>query len=78
MKSLCEQLSLPIVDLIEVCKFDKNIHTVEYFRQLADSQIWKTNGKFGEGVVVAPTIPFYSPTIGKEWSLKLINQNYKQ
>ena len=77
LKSLCESLSLPMVDVIEVCKFDKNIHTVEYFRNLADSQIWKTNGKPGEGVVVAPTIPFYSPSIGKEWSLKIINQNYK-
>ena len=77
LKSLCESLSLPMVDVIEVCKFDKNIHTVEYFRNLADSQVWKTNGKPGEGVVVAPTIPFYSPSIGKEWSLKIINQNYK-
>jgi len=70
-------LNLPMVDVIDRFIFDKNIHTIEYFRQLADSQTWKTNGKPGEGVVVAPTIPFYSPSIGKEWSLKLINQNYK-
>jgi len=78
LTKLCEQLQLPMVDVIDVCKFDKDKHTIEYFRQLADAQIWKTNGKPGEGVVVAPTIPFYSPSIGKEWSLKLINQNYKQ
>lgn len=77
LKILCEQLSLPMVDVIEVCQFDVNVHTIEYFRQLADAQVWPTNGTPGEGVVVAPTIPFYSPSIGKEWSLKLINQNYK-
>ncbi len=75
---LCLELHLPMVDVIEILKFDKSIHTVEYFRNLADSQVWKTNGKPAEGIVVAPLIPFYSPSIGKEWSLKLINQNYKQ
>jgi ATP-dependent RNA circularization protein (DNA/RNA ligase family) len=78
MLSICEKLQLPHVDIIDVCKFDKDKHTIEYFRFLADGQLWKSNGKPGEGVVVAPTIPFYSPYIGKEWSLKLINQNYKQ
>ena len=78
LKKLCEQLSLPMVDVIDVCYFNKTYHTIEHFRQLADSQVWKTNGKSGEGIVVAPTTPFYSPSIGKEWSLKLINQNYKQ
>jgi len=78
LKAMCEQLQLPMVDIIEVCQFDKTIHNIEYFRQLADSQVWSTNGKPAEGMVVAPTIPFYSPSIGKEWSLKLINQNYKQ
>ena len=75
---LCLELHLPMVDVIEILKFDKSIHTVEYFRNLADSQVWKTNSKPAEGIVVAPLIPFYSPSIGKEWSLKLINQNYKQ
>ena len=77
LKSICEQLSLPMVDIITIIQFDKNIHTVEYFRNLADGQLWKTNNKPGEGIVVAPTIPFYSPTLNKEWSLKIINQNYK-
>lgn len=78
LKYLCEKLELPMVSIIELRQFNKDIHTVEYFRKLADSQVWPTNGKPGEGVVVAPTVPFYSPTIEKEWSLKLINQNYKQ
>jgi len=77
LKYMCEKLELPMVSVIELRQFNKDIHTVEYFRKLADSQVWPTNGKPGEGVVVAPTIPFYSPTIEKEWSLKLINQNYR-
>ena len=77
MQAMCIALNLPSVEVIEICKFNKDIHTIEYFRNLADSQIWKTNGKPGEGIVVASIIPFYSPTIGKDWSLKLINQNYK-
>lgn len=73
----CVLLNLPVVDIIETFKFDKEIHTVEYFRNLADSQIWKTNGKPGEGIVIAPIIPFHSTVLNKEFSLKLINQNYK-
>ena len=75
--SICKQFGLPTIDIIEVVQFDKNIHTIEYFRNLADSQVWSTNGKPGEGIVIAPTVPFYSPIIGKSWSSKLINQNYK-
>ena len=78
LTKLCSDLNLPMVSVIDVCKFDKDKHTIEYFRQLADAQIWPTNGRSAEGIVVAPTFPFYSPSIGKEWSLKLINQNYKQ
>ena len=77
LKSLCEYLLLPMVDVIEICQFNKDIHTIEYFKNLANLQIWKTNDKPGEGIVVAPTIPFYSPILDKEWSLKLVNQNYK-
>ncbi len=77
LKSLCDHLSLPTIDIIEICQFNKDVHTIEYFRNLANSQTWKTNGGIGEGIVVAPVIPFYSSILGKEWSLKLVNQNYK-
>ena len=77
LQSLCKQLDLPMVNVIDVCKFDKDIHTIEYFRSLADKQTWKTNGKPGEGIVIAPVIPFYSQILGKYWSVKVINQNYK-
>lgn len=78
MLNLCEQLQLPRIDIIDVCQFNKNKHTVEYFRFLADGQLWPNSKKSGEGIVVAPTIPFHSYILDKEWSLKVINQNYKQ
>jgi hypothetical protein len=77
LENICTTFGLPMVKVIEVCDFDKNIHTVEYFRKLADSQTWDSNGKPAEGIVVAPTIPFYSPTLKKEWSVKFVNQDYK-
>ena len=77
LSNLCTDLNLPMVDIINTCKFNKDIHTVEYFRNLADSQIWKTNNKSGEGIVIAPITPFHSYILNKSWSLKVINQNYK-
>jgi len=77
LQYLCNQLNLPMVNVIEVCIFNKNIHTVEYFRELADKQVWRTNGKPGEGIVICPTQPFYSSILQKSWSCKLTNQNYK-
>jgi RNA ligase (TIGR02306 family) len=73
----CKHFEIPMVDIIEVCLFNKNVHTVEYFRKMADSQTWKTNNKPGEGIVIQPTVPIYSSILGKNWSAKLINQNYK-
>lgn len=78
LKELASILEIPIVDEIEIIKFDKNNHTIEYFKNLADKQIYSTNGQPAEGLVLSPTIPFYSTILGKEWSLKIINQNYKQ
>jgi RNA ligase (TIGR02306 family) len=77
MIDICRELNLPMVELLEVRKFDKNIHTVDYFRELADNQVWSTNGKAAEGIVIAPVVPFYSDILGKEWSLKIINSGYK-
>jgi len=77
MIGICEKLQLPHVDIIDVCQFDKNKHTVEYFKCLADGQLWPNSKKPGEGIVIAPTIPFHSYILDKGWSLKVINQNYK-
>lgn len=74
----CAYLDLPMVDVIDKFIFNKEIHTVEYFRNLTDSQIWPTNKKPAEGIVLAPTIPFHSNVLNKSWSIKIINQEYKQ
>lgn len=74
---LCSVLNIPTVPFIDRFIFDRTIHTVEYFRNLADKQLYP-NGKAGEGIVISPVIPFYSNTLDKFWSLKIINNNYKQ
>jgi RNA ligase (TIGR02306 family) len=78
LKELSKQLEIPIVDEIIVCQFNKDIHTIDWFKNLADKQIYSTNGQPAEGLVVAPVNPFYSNTLGKYWSLKIINSSYKQ
>ena len=77
LNNLCIILNIPIVTLIDRFVFDKNIHNVEYFRNLADKQLYPNN-KAAEGIVISPVVPFYSNSLGKSWSLKIINQNYKQ
>jgi RNA ligase (TIGR02306 family) len=77
LKDLCTYLQIPMVKITDEFDFNPEIHTVEYFRKLADSQLYD-NGKPGEGIVIAPIKPFYSYTLNKSWSVKVINQNYKQ
>jgi RNA ligase (TIGR02306 family) len=78
LKILCTALELPIVEEVERFMFNPEIHTIEYFQNLANKQMYKTNGKPAEGIVISPTEPFYSTILGKMWSVKIINQNYKQ
>jgi len=78
LKELASQLGIPMVEEIMIIKYDKSIHTIEWFRNLADSLKWPTNGQAAEGLVVRPTIPIYSGVLRKAWSVKFINQNYKQ
>jgi RNA ligase (TIGR02306 family) len=78
LHKLCTELELPIVQLLTVVDFDPTVHTVDYFKELANSQKWLTNGKPAEGIVIASVVPFYSPTLNKSWSIKVLNQDYKQ
>lgn len=77
LQNLADTLNLPMVKVIDEFDFNPEIHTIEFFRKLADSQIYDC-GKPGEGIVIAPVEPFYSYVLGKEWSVKIINSNYKQ
>lgn len=78
LKQLAVQLNVPIVEELCVIDYDKTVHTIEWFRNLADSVKWPNTGEPAEGIVIAPCVPFYSYTLRKMWSIKIINQSYKQ
>ena len=78
LKDLAQTLGIPIVEEIMVIKFDRTIHTIQWFRNLADSLKWPSNGQPAEGLVVRPTTPKFSSVLRKAWSVKFININYKQ
>lgn len=78
LKNLASILGIRMVEEIMVIVYDKSIHTIEWFRNLADSVKWITNGQPAEGIVVRPCIPQFSSVLRKGWSLKFININYKQ
>lgn len=54
--------------------------TIQYFQNLAN-EIKYLNSKRehveGEGIVIRPVIPFYSSVLSKSFSVKVINQKYK-
>lgn len=78
LKELSFTLGIPMVGEIAVIKYDKNTHTVDWFKNLADNGVYSTNNKPAEGIVISPTIPMYSAILKKYFSLKVINSNYKQ
>lgn len=77
LKDFCNSLQLPMVDILEVGIFNRDVHTIGYFENVANNLKYPT-GNNAEGLVLAPTIPFYSPTLNKSFSCKIINGNYKQ
>jgi hypothetical protein len=77
LKELAEVLGVPVVKSVMVIHFIKNVHTVEFFRNLADSILYD-NGKPGEGIVISPETPKHSHVLNKNWSVKVINNYYKQ
>lgn len=78
LQDLGRMLSIPVVDLLQVVEYNKNIHTIEWFADVANNVKWPTTGEVAEGIVIAPVVPFYSQTLGKMWSVKIINICYKQ
>jgi hypothetical protein len=54
---------------------------IERLRELATNVTYSgADGKVrkGEGIVLRTTVPQFSPIIGKSFSVKIINQDYKQ
>ncbi len=76
---LCNEKWLePVPEIHRMIVTDET--TIEYFQELAN-QIKYLNRKGvrveGEGIVIRPVKPFYSSVLGKSFSVKVINQKYK-
>ena len=76
---ICKDLNLKTVPLLSKFVCDSS-YTIEKFQQISNDVVYVTpmNKKVpGEGIVIRPIIPIYSPILGKMLSCKVINQNYK-
>ncbi len=79
IKNLCSDLGLTMVPVLGTYNPDET-WDIAKFQQIANEQQYiQSNGKKvpGEGIVVRPCVPVYSPGLGKMLSVKIINQNYK-
>jgi RNA ligase (TIGR02306 family) len=73
LKSFCQEFHLPMVNVIDIG--DSFNYTLPELISLSNSQKYE-NGSFAEGIVIRPTIPFYSNSLQKMWSGKIISENY--
>lgn len=75
MQMMCEDLGLTTVPIEEIdTDLPSKYPTVEALLQRADGQY--PNGGKKEGIVIRPTKPVYSPTIGTNLSMKVVNNAY--
>lgn len=71
----CNSNNIPMVPIIdEGAAFH---YTLEELIALANAQKYDTGGP-AEGIVIRPKESFYSPTLKKYWSGKIINEHYKE
>lgn len=81
IKDVCKLLGIPTVTpVLEDFEFTHHYMNMSVIQDIANSITYnKANGQNvpGEGIVIRPMIPKFSPNIGKLLSLKVINQNYK-
>ncbi len=79
LKAITSELNIQMVPIIGTFQIDST-WDLNKFQQIANEQKYvQCGGKKvqGEGIVVRPEIPKYSPILGKMLSVKIINQNYK-
>ena len=75
MGMICDELGLTTVPIEEIGGDLPSIYpTVESLLERADGNY--PNGGKKEGIVIRPVIPVYSPTIGAELSMKVVNNKY--
>lgn len=77
MIKICDHiLNIPMVKILKIFKFDKNIHTIDWLQDFANKQEYFT-GQSAEGIVLRPYYPCYSNILDKQLSIKILNQSYK-
>ena len=71
---LANKLNIHTVKFIDTFVFD-DTWNLDRLRAMADNV--KYGNEPGEGIVIRPVIPEYSPVLGRQLSVKIINSNYK-
>ncbi len=81
IKEFCAQARLEHVPILQCLEpAESNGVDINYFQQMANNlEYTQSNGKKvpAEGIVIRPVEPVFSQTLGKNLSVKVINQNYK-
>lgn len=79
IKSTCALFGIPTVQLVcEPFVFD-DTWTIARLQELANKVTYTTDKgevRKGEGIVIRPVTPKYSPALGKALSVKILNQDY--
>ena len=75
MRPICGEMSIKMVPIEEIgMDLPSKYPTVESLLERADGEY--PNGGRKEGIVIRPTTPIYSPTIGAYLSMKVVNNKY--
>jgi hypothetical protein len=75
LRKLCWDLNVQTVPIEETgTDLPSRYPTVESLLSRADGEY--PNGGKKEGIVIRPTAPVYSPTIGTDLSMKVVNNSY--
>lgn len=74
LKAFSAIYQIPTVEVVE--KGDSFSYNIEQLIELTNSQKYPTLGP-AEGIVIRPTDPFFSFTLNKYWSGKILNELYK-
>lgn len=75
LQKVCEELAIPMVPVLDVFVFDKNIHTLAYWLEYAKGKYEGTQHD-REGIVIRPTGEMYSETLHGRLSVKVINNDF--
>lgn len=78
LQDFCAAQGFEMVPVLRVTQCTEEEWTLGRFQQEANSvRYCRNDSEEGEGVVVRPCVPFHSRVLGKAFSVKLINQKYK-